>query len=123
MRIALAIAMVLHGAAHIVGFAESWQIAATEGVPFKTTVLSGRLNLGLVGIRLGGVLWLLAALAFGLVAAGALMNTDWWMSVALPMAVSSLVLSVIWWPESRMGVAVNAVLIAALLVGRHLGFV
>ena len=123
MRIAIAIAMVLHGAAHLVGFAESWQIAATESAPFKTTVLSGRLNLGLAGIRLGGVLWLLAALAFGLVAAGALMNTEWWVSMAMPTAVSSLVLSVIWWPESRMGVAVNAVLIAALLVGRHLGFI
>jgi hypothetical protein len=123
MRLAIAIAMVLHGAAHLVGFAESWQWSMTESVPFKTTVLSGRLDLGIGGIRVAGLLWLLAAVAFGLVAAGAVMNSQWWVSVALPTAVASLVLSLVWWPESRVGVVVNAVLIAALVVGRELGFI
>lgn len=123
MRVAIGIAMLLHGAAHLVGFAESWQWAMTESVPYKTTVLSGRLDLGWAGMRIAGVLWLLAALVFGLVAAGALLNTDWWVSMALPAAVASLVLSVVWWPESRVGVAVNAVLITVVVVGRQLGFI
>ena len=123
MRIALALAMVLHGAAHLVGFAESWQLSATDHAPFKTTVLSGRVDLGMVGIRVGGILWLLAALAFGLVAAGAVMSTGWWVPVALTTAIASMVLSVVWWPEARVGVAVNAMLITALLVGRRFGFV
>lgn len=74
MRIALAIVMVLHGAAHLVGFAESWQLSMTESVPHKTTVLSGRVDLGTAGIRAAGLLWLLAALAFGLASAGAVMS-------------------------------------------------
>ena len=123
MRIPIAIAMLLHGAAHLVGFAESWQWAMTESVPYKTTVLSGRLDLGLTGMRIAGLLWLLAALAFGLLTAGAVMNTDWWVSIAILTAVASLGLSVVWWPESRVGVAVNVVLIAALVVGRQLGFI
>jgi hypothetical protein len=123
MRIAIAIAMVLHGAAHLVGFAESWQWSMTETVPFKTTVLNGRLDLGMGGIRVAGLLWLLATLAFGLVAAGAVMNTEWWVSLALPTAVASLVLCVVWWPESRVGAAVNALLIASLVAGRQLGLV
>lgn len=123
MRIALALAMVLHGAAHLVGFAESWQLSLTDSVPFKTTVLSGRVDLGMVGIRVGGILWLLAALAFGLEAAGAIMSTEWWASMALTTAIASMVMSVIWWPEARVGVAVNAMLIIALLVGRRFGFV
>lgn len=123
MRIALALALVLHGTAHLVGFAESWQLSATEHAPFKTTVLSGRLDLGLVGIRVGGILWLLVALAFGLVAAGAITRAEWWVPMAFTTAIASVVLSVVWWPESRMGVAVNAVLITALLVGRQFGFI
>ena len=123
MRLAIGIAMLLHGAAHLVGFAESWQWAMTESVPYKTTVLSGRLDLGWAGMRIAGVLWLLAALAFGLVAAGAVLNAEWWLSMAMPTAVASLVLSVVWWPESRIGVAVNVVLIATLIVGRQLGFI
>lgn len=123
MKIVLAIAMLLHGAAHLVGFAESWQISTTERMPFKTTVFNGHLDLGLGGIRLGGLLWLLAAASFGLVAGGVVANAEWWLSMAMPTAVASLVLSVVWWPESRVGVAVNAVLIATLIVGRHLGFI
>jgi hypothetical protein len=123
MRIALALALVLHGIAHVPGFAESWQLSATEHAPFKTTVLSGRLDLGLVGIRLGGILWLLVALAFGFVAAGAITRAEWWVPMALTTAIASAVLSVVWWPEARVGVAVNAVLITALLVGRQFGFI
>jgi hypothetical protein len=123
MRIVIAIAMVLHGAAHLVGFAESWQLSMTERVPYKTTVLDGRLDLGAAGIRLAGVLWLLAALAFGLVSAGAVMDTTWWASMAAMAAIASLVLSLVWWPESRIGVAVNLALIATLAMGRRAGWV
>lgn len=123
MRIALAIVMVLHGAAHLVGFAESWQLSMTETVPYKTTVLSGRVDLGTAGIRSAGVLWLLAALAFGLVAAGAVMNASGWVSMAMTTAVASLVLCLVWWPEARIGVPVNVALIAALVMGHRLGWV
>jgi hypothetical protein len=123
MRIVLAIAMALHGVAHLVGFAESWQLAATSPAPFKTTVLGGRVDLGLVGIRAGGVLWLLAAVMFCVVAVATVVNTDWWASTALATAVASIVLSAIWWPEARVGIAVNAVLITVLLAGRHFRFI
>jgi hypothetical protein len=116
----MAIAMLLHGFAHVVGFAESWQLAATEPAPFKTTVLGGRVDLGFVGIRVGGMLWLLAAVMFCLVAVATVVNTDWWASTALVTAVASMVLSAIWWPEARVGIAVNALLISVLLAGRYL---
>jgi hypothetical protein len=123
MRIVIAVAMVLHGAAHLVGFAESWQLSMTERVPYKTTVLDGRVDLGNAGIRAAGLLWLLAALAFGLVSAGAVMNTEWWASMAATTAIGSLVLSLVWWPESRIGVAVNVALMATLAMGRRAGWI
>ena len=46
MRIVLMLVTVLHGGAHLVGFAESWQLSMTETTPYKTTVLSGRVDLG-----------------------------------------------------------------------------
>lgn len=123
MRIALAVVMLFHGAAHLVGFAESWQLSMTESEPYKTSVLSGRVDLGVAGIRAAGLLWLLAALAFGLASAGAVMNAAWWMSLAMTTAITSLVLSLVWWPESRIGVPVNVAVIFALATGRHLGWV
>ena len=122
MRIALLVLMGLHGIAHLVGFAESWQLSTTESTPYKTTVLSGRVDLGAAGIRAAGVLWLLAALAFVLVAVGAAMNAPWWFSMAIATAVASLVLCLVWWPEARIGVPINVALIVTLVLGRRLGW-
>lgn len=74
LRIALAIFLTVHGAAHLVGFASSWG-ASPDPAPLKTTVLGDRINLGSIGSRLLGTLWLLAALAYGLAAAGAVLAT------------------------------------------------
>lgn len=122
MRIVLIVLMGLHGIAHLVGFAESWQLSTTESTPYKTTVLSGRVDLGAAGIRAAGVLWLLAALAFGLVAVGSMMNAPWWVPAAIATAVASLVLCLVWLPESRIGIPVNVALIVTLALGRRLGW-
>ena len=117
MRIALAAFMALHGIAHLVGFAGSWQLAAA-GVPYKTTVLGGRLDLGDAGIRAVGLLWVVAALAFVSVAAGAAVDTDWWVKTAVMVAMGSLALTALEMPQSRVGVVLNVILIAALLLMR-----
>ena len=117
MRILLAILMALHGVAHLVGFAGSWQLAP-DGIPYKTTVLGGRVDLGDVGIRTVGLLWLVTAVAFAIAAGAAVTRTPWWPQLALGVAVVSLLLSSTEWPEARIGVGVNVVIIAALLAAR-----
>src|SRR5829696_5581074 len=104
MRIALAILMALHGVAHLVGFSGAWSLAP-EGVPYKTTVLAGHVDLGDVGIRAVGLLWLAAAAAF----------------LFAGLAAVSLRLSATEWPEARIGVAINALIITALIAARWLG--
>ena len=64
MRFVLAILLVAHGVAHLVGVVSSWKLAVLPELPYKTVVLSGRVDVGDAGIRVMGVLWLLAALAF-----------------------------------------------------------
>jgi hypothetical protein len=122
VRIALAVLMALHGVAHLVGFVGSWQLAGPEStIPYKTTVLAGKLDLGGPGIRAMGVFWLLTAVAFWLAAAAALMNQPWWTLAALGVALFSLMLSIVALPDSRIGVAVNLVILAALMVGQRAG--
>lgn len=121
LGIVIAIFLTLHGAAHLVGFASSWG-ASPDPSPLKTTVLSDRVNLGAIGIRLVGTLWLFAALAYGLAAAGAVLGAPWWVSMAIVTTVASLVLSVIWWPESRLGVPVNLALPLVLSLGTQRGW-
>jgi len=120
MRIALAILMALHGVAHLVGFAGAWSLAP-EGVPYKTTVLAGHVDLGDVGIRAVGLLWLATAAAFLFAGLAAVRGTAWWPQLALGVAAVSLLLSATEWPEARIGVAINALIITALIAARWLG--
>ena len=122
MRTAIALLMALHGIAHLPGFLNSWELVTLEEIPYHTTVLSGRLDVGDVGMRALGVLWLAAAGVFVAVAAGALAHGDWWVPWAVGAALGSLILSAVEWPEARIGVAVNAFLLAALDMGTRFGW-
>jgi hypothetical protein len=122
MRIALAVLMLLHGIAHLPGFMASWRLAELKEMPYHTTVLAGRVEVGDTGIRFIGVLWLAAALAFVLIATSALMQRTGWAPAATAVAISSLLLSVLGLPDSRIGIAVNLAILTALLLGFRLGW-
>ena len=123
MRIALAVLMALHGVAHMVGFAGSWQLAATNEIPYKTTVLGGNLDLGDAGIRVVGVLWAVAAVAFVTVSGAAALDKAWWPTAAVIVALGSLALTVLELPQAKIGLVVNLALIATLLFARQMGLV
>ena len=107
MRIALAVLMALHGIAHSPGFATSWHLTPAGGVPYKTTVLGGRLDLGDGGIRAVGILWLAVAVAFLVAATATVLDASWWRSAALVTALASLALSLLELPLARVGVLIN----------------
>ena len=47
----LASFLLAHGVAHLVGFVSSWKLATLAELPYKTTVFSGRVDVGDAGIR------------------------------------------------------------------------
>jgi hypothetical protein len=120
MRVALAVFLLVHGFAHVVGFASTWRLSAQ--VPYKTTIFGGWLDLGDRGIRVMGLLWLVAAIAFGVVAAGAFARPDGWLSYALPVCWGSLLMCFAFWPEAKIGAAIDALLIPLLMVGARAGW-
>lgn len=120
MRIVMAVLMVLHGVAHLPGFVNEWRLATLEGLPYRTTILAGRLELGEAGIRVVGTLWLVAAIAFWAAGAGALAGRSWWIPAAAIVAVASLALSLVELPEARIGVLVNLVILAGLFMASRL---
>jgi len=111
MRFALAALMILHGIAHLVGFAGSWQVGE---LPYKTTVLGGRVDLGDAGIRATGILWLAAAVAFVIVGGGTALNYDWSTKAALYVTLASLALTIFEFPAAKIGLAVNLAILAVL---------
>jgi hypothetical protein len=46
MRFVLAFFLLAHGVAHLVGFVSSWKLATLAELPYKTTVFSGRVDVG-----------------------------------------------------------------------------
>ncbi len=122
MRYALALLLLVHGFAHTVGFVVPWKIATLDEAPYKTTLLNGKLDVGHFGIRLIGILWLLAALAFFVAGALVIGRFEVWQPFALFVTVFSLILCVLGVPESRIGIAVNLAILAFLLLNANLGW-
>lgn len=122
MRFALAVLMLLHGVAHLPGFAGSWRLATFPDLPYHTRLLAGRVDVGDAGMRLVGAVWLLVALGFVGSAVAALRDAPWWGGVALIVTLLSLALCALEWPAARIGVPVNVAIALALLAGRHFGW-
>ena len=114
MRVALAALLIAHGVAHLVGFVVPWKFISTAEVPYRTTILGGVADLGDAGARALGVVWLVAALAFVLLAGAVLdgWNVRLWTFAILAL---SIVLCVVGWPKARIGLVVNVVLLTVLL--------
>ena len=91
----LAAFFVLHGIAHGVGFVVPWRLMEVEETAYSTTLLAGRWDVGDVGIRLVGLLWLATGLAFVAAGAGVWMLKGWWTPAATAAATASLVLSMV----------------------------
>jgi len=122
MHIIIAIVWIGHGLAHLVGFVVPWKIATMEDAPYKTTLLADAINIGDVGVRVVGILWLAAALAFIVAGVGLIALLPWWRPLTLYTTVFSLALCILGWPESRIGVWVNVIILAFLIIAGRLGW-
>jgi hypothetical protein len=120
MRFVLAFVLLAHGVAHLVGFVSSWKLATLAELPYKTTIFSGRVDVGDPGIRMMGVLWLLAALAFLVAAIAVATEAGWAVQFTFAAAIASLMLCLVGWPDARVGVAVNGGLVLLLAIGARL---
>lgn len=114
IRIAFAIFLALHGFAHGVGFAGSWQLGDFRDTPLDTTLLARRVDVGVLGIRIVGVLWLLTGLSFVVAAVGVGRNSGWWPVATAGAALVSLAMSILGLPEARIGIAINVLILAGL---------
>ena len=111
MRISLAVFLVLHGIAHIVGFVVPWRIAKMDDMPYKTTIFYGKIDVSDVGIRILGIIWLLIALAYFYSGWITYQQFDFWLTYTLVVSVISLAFCIIAVPDSHIGIYINIVLI------------
>lgn len=114
MRYALAALCVVHGVAHLVEFLVAWRMVGVEH-PDRTKVLWGRVDLGEVGIRTYGVVWLLLAVGFAGLTIGVLLRSPWWLQGLLGLVTASLLFCLVGLPETRFGVAANGLTVLLAL--------
>ena len=122
MRIILAALLIGHGVAHVVGFAVPWKLVTSAEVPYRTTVAGGLVDIGPIGVRLVGILWLLVAVALVSVATGVMQHAAWWYREALAILMVSSVLCLLGWPDSRPGIVANVLILTVLVGGSFLGW-
>jgi hypothetical protein len=117
---AAALVLALHGLVHLMGTTVYMKLGELEGMPYKTTLLDGRWDLGDGGIRVVGVLWAVAAAAFVAAAAGWLGGWDAWRPVLLGATLLSLALCALDATRAPVGIAVNLAILVALWLAPQL---
>jgi hypothetical protein len=103
--------LAFHGLIHLMGATAYLKLGVLQELPYKTTVLGGRVDLGELGIAVFGALWAIAALGFISSVAGMLTNQNWWRAVLLGVTLLSLVLTALDSSAAFIGVIVNVVIL------------
>jgi hypothetical protein len=114
LKIIAAVVLGLHGVIHLMGTAAYLKLTEVQGLPYKTTVLAGRWDLGEVGITIFGVLWGVVALGFIITPVAWLMNKTWWQPALLAVTLLSLILTILDWETAKTGAIISFTNLAIL---------
>ena len=115
-----AVLLVLHGLIHLMGTTVYLQFGQIQGLPYKTTLLDARWDLGENGIRVFGALWVLPALGFVLSAMALLGSWASWQPLLIGVTILSLALTVLDWSAAYAGAIFNVVILGIVLLGSRL---
>jgi hypothetical protein len=104
----------IHGLIHLMGLAAYWPLAKLSELPYKTSLLNGSWEVGAGGMRLFGLLWLLAALGFLAAAALLALKMPAWAPVMLVSTLLSLGLCILDWQAAFRGFWIDIFILVVL---------
>jgi hypothetical protein len=104
----------IHGLIHLLGFAAYWPLARLNELPYKTSLLNGRWEVGAGGMRLFSLLWLLAALGFLGAAILLVLKQPAWAPLLLVSTLLSLGLCLFDWQAALRGFWLDVLLMVVL---------
>jgi len=111
------IVLLLHGIVHLIGTAAYLKLTEIEQLPYKTTVLGGRWDLGPAGTAVYGVLWAVAAIGFAVAALAMFNGWTWLQPLLLGVTLFSLVLTTLDWGVAYAGVIINIAILVIVVLG------
>ncbi len=115
LRRILATALVLHGAIHMIGFAVNWELTETDGFPYSTEVIAG-IDVGTSGIRIIGVLWVVATAAFVIAGWVVIRKKPWALTWTLGAAMFSSLLCLLQIDTAWRGLAIDLILVLSVVM-------
>jgi uncharacterized membrane protein YphA (DoxX/SURF4 family) len=120
LRYVLALALIMHGVGHVMGFIAAWTPTIEVGFSSAPSILwSGATVESAVG-KAFGLLWLVACVGSVGAGFGLLFGHEWWRALAVASAFISLAAIVPWWNTvpagARFGGVVFDLVIIALLL-------
>jgi len=106
----------MHGLVHLMGFFAYWPLAVIPDLAYKTAILGGQVELGVVGMQAFSILWLIPSLGF--IATSVAMIGRWnrWQSVLLVVTLISLVVTLLDWQVAFMGTAIDLAILIIFLI-------
>jgi hypothetical protein len=107
--------LAIHGLIHLLGTLVYLRIVTIEGFAFKTTLIAGSVDIGELGIRIFGALWILPALGFLVSATGLWFGWWWWLPTVVASTMVSLVLTAADWDIACAGTITDIAIVALLL--------
>ncbi len=114
---AFAILLILHGLIHLMGTTVYMKLGRIQGLPYKTSLLGGRWDLGERGIWVFGALWVLPAAGFVLAGAALLIHHPAWSVLAIVSSVVSLALTLLDVRAAFAGAILDTLILAVSWVG------
>jgi hypothetical protein len=113
-RAVIGLFLALHGVAHAVGFTASWRLAASAEAPYTTSILNGLVDVGDAGIRIIGVLWLVAALAMLAAAVQVWRRSPHAVAAVLTATAFSFVMCLVGLPAAQIGAGIDLVILGVV---------
>lgn len=117
LKLTAALVLALHGLVHLMGTTSYLQLGGLQVLPYKTTLLNGRWDVGAAGMSVYGVLWAAAALGFVVAAVAFWVAWGKWRTLLTGVTLFSLVLTALDSSEAFVGIIVNLIILALLAVG------
>lgn len=120
MRIVFACLLLAHAFAHLVGFFGAFRLG--RRIPYRTTILDGSVDVGDIGVKLMGLLWLAIGLAIAVAGVAALLDTSWWKLLTISTISASFVMCLLEWPAAKIGGMIDLVVLTGVLLGARVAW-
>ncbi|MGB7295923.1 MAG: hypothetical protein WBC70_10075, partial [Candidatus Aminicenantales bacterium] len=113
---AAAALVIIHGLIHLMGFVAYWPLGEIAELPYKTSLLGGRWEVGKPGMRLFSLLWPIVAVGFVIAATGLATRQAWWYPLMWGMAILSLIITGLDWSNAFRGANIDLIIIVVLFL-------